>query len=905
MTKKTNFFELNFLQFINKTLQKLYFNSSFSSNKMFLQGFFAILFLCIATNGYSQLATEYFESATIPSGWAVKSNLGTPPINKNWDLTTADAYAGSQAISVNPSLNNTGTNGTKAEYYLISPKFITPTNGEIRFWTRQGSYSNKGTTYELRISTANQPDITSFNVPLAAWDENTLNSGTDWEEKIVDISTLSPGIPVYVALVAITKRTSASNTFGEAWFVDNFRIIAPGCFSVSGITSLPGADSAVINWTHPTATNFSIDVVPTGAGHSATGTAVTSPTYTATGLTSNTTYDVYIKVDCDATTSSAWAGPFQFKTAKLGFACNTPLVIPSNVFTTPYVLSTNLNTFNDNTTYINYTTQGSSCLPPATPSTWNYLAGDHAFLSFTPIQSGLVNFTQAVSSTTGGGCYGNMSSAVLIYDSCLGVGTPAGCLGSVVTGSSPSIPTATLSNFYVEAGKTYIIVISSPYQHSSTGASICFTFTISASTCSAPSATSIAYTNLLQTSAKFSWDNVRNLVSSWQYVAIPTPTNGPNGSETLISTNSNIDNLLSGLLPGTNYNFYVRSVCGGTPGPWALPINFTTQCTVFSTPYYTGFTGATPTSPEPCWTSLDLNQDSVKFTYANDPSSTPTHGQMARLYTANSGNTTNDMLASVTVHLDGVTQKRLRYKFQGYGGYSNSSGFVIGESTYMIKLSTTGVGFADFTTVLEPLKTYQTGYNWVEKIVPIPQNITGDITLAWYLPTGATQTATNLFIDDVYIEDMPACSDPIYPAVTASSITSTSAELSWTNGYNTSQWEIIAQPMGTGMPAATASGTIVNTNPYTFTGLTPSTQYEFYVRSYCDATHQSNWVGPIKFFTTCIAQPTPYYESFNDDDTASKKFCWTVQNRNSDVAKWLLNPTDAEITPYPVNALHL
>ena len=261
---------------------------------------------------------------------------------------------------------------------------------------------------------------------------------------------------------------------------------------------------------------------------------------------------------------------------------------------------------------------------------------------------------------------------------------------TVVTGSSPSIPTATLSNFYVEAGRTYIIVISSPYQHSSTGASICFTFTISASTCSAPSATSIEYSNLLQTSAKFSWDNVRNLVNAWQYVAIPTPTNGPNGSQTLYSTNSNVNNMLTGLLPGTNYNFYVRSVCGGTPGPWSLPINFTTQCTVFNTPYFTDFTGATPTNPEPCWSALDLNQDSVKFTYSNDSSSPPTQGQIARLYTSNSGNTTNDMLVTPMVNFDGVTQKRLRFKFQGYGGYSNSSGFVILMRSCKIKSGLVG-----------------------------------------------------------------------------------------------------------------------------------------------------------------------------------------------------------------------
>ena len=459
--------------------------------------YFLFLFLMISSFSYSQLAIENFETG-IPTSWAVRSNL---TVSNNWIQSPTSGYLSSGGASVNPSLNT--TTGTQAEYYLITSQFLTPANGEIRFYTKQGSFSNRGTTYQLRISTANQPDISSFNVVLQSWSETQLNvAATTYEEKIVSIGSIPSGIPVYVAFVAITNQTGTTATSGDTWFVDNVRAI-PGCSSVTGITSAPGSNSAVINWTHPFATQFGIDVVPAGAGHGTVGTIVNSTSYTATGLTSSTTYDVYIQTRCDATTLSSWAGPFQFRTSVLGLACNTPLVIPPDVFTTPYVLSTNLNTFNDNSTYINYTTQGSSCLPPATPSTWNYLAGDHAFLSFTPTQSGLVNFTQAVSTTTGGGCFGNMSSAVLIYDSCAGVGTPAGCLGSVVTGSSPSIPTATLSNFYVEAGRTYIIVISSPYQRSSTGASICFTFTISASTCSAPSATSIEYSNLLQTSENF------------------------------------------------------------------------------------------------------------------------------------------------------------------------------------------------------------------------------------------------------------------------------------------------------------------------------------------------------------------------------------------------------------------
>jgi gliding motility-associated-like protein len=907
MQKNYLFFDTTPKQILYNMIQKLHFDENCFFKRNFIQRVLGISLLLLTSFSYGQLATEYFESG-IPGAWSVKSNLATPPINNNWTSSAAGTgYGGgtTKAASINPALNV--TTGTTAEYYMITPLFNTPTNGEIRFYTKQGSVTNRGTTYQVKISTASQPDISSFNVVLGSWTEPQLNvSATTYEEKVVTIpSGIPSGIPVYIAFVAVTNQTGVTSTSGDTWFVDNVRVI-PGCTPVTGITSIPNSDSAVINWTHSFATEFGIEVVPQGAGHGSLGTTVTSPTYTATGLLSNTTYDVWIQVHCDATTTSTWAGPFQITTSAVGFSCAAPIIIPPSASSSTYTLATNLNTFYDNVNYINYDSTGSTCLPSNATTTWNYLSGDHAFLSFTPATTGLINITQAVSTTSGGGCYGNTNSSVLIYDSCANVGTP-NCLGAVITSSSPGIYTSSLNNFYVLAGHTYFIVISSPYQHSATsaGASICFTFTLSGSTCSAPSATAMSYKHLLDTSATFSWDNAMSLMSQWQYVALPLPGTGipapPTGSETLLTTSTNIDNGLTGLNPDTSYNLYVRSVCGGTPGPWSMPFPFRTQCTIFPTPYSTAFTGASTAAPEPCWTSLDLNGDTVKFIYSNDSSPGAPQGQIARLYTSNSGNNTNDMLITPRVHFDGVTQKRLRYKFKGFGGYTNINGYVLGESSYTIKISATGIGEQDFTTTIDPLQTYETGNNWVERIIPIPIGIVGNVNISWHLPQGSLQTATNLTIDDVYIEDLPACSDPMYPSIVAGSITSTSAQLSWTNGYNTSQWEIIAQPMGTAMPSASASGTIVSTNPYTFTGLTPSTQYDFWIRSYCDATHQSNWVGPVSFYTTCIAQPTPYYESFNDGDITSKKFCWTIQNRNSDTAKWSITTTEARIAPQNID----
>ncbi|RRA89248.1 fibronectin type III domain-containing protein, partial [Paenimyroides viscosum] len=46
----------------------------------------------------------------------------------------------------------------------------------------------------------------------------------------------------------------------------------------------------------------------------------------------------------------------------------------------------------------------------------------------------------------------------------------------------------------------------------------------------------------------------------------------------------------TGLIPGTNYTVYIRSVCGATKGDWTtFPVSFTTLCTAIATNFYEDF----------------------------------------------------------------------------------------------------------------------------------------------------------------------------------------------------------------------------------------------------------------------------------------------------------------------------
>ena len=135
--------------------------------------------------------------------------------------------------------------GNTAEYFLVTPSVTPIPNGEIRFFTKQGSATNNGTIYQLRLSTATQPDINGFTVVLKSWTEAELNSGspTAYEEKVVPIpADLPSNLNFYVAFVAVNTQTGAAPS-GDSWFVDNVRVVE-SClkvtqpnFTVSNITA--------------------------------------------------------------------------------------------------------------------------------------------------------------------------------------------------------------------------------------------------------------------------------------------------------------------------------------------------------------------------------------------------------------------------------------------------------------------------------------------------------------------------------------------------------------------------------------------------------------------------------------------------------------------------------------------
>ena len=110
--------------------------------------------------------------------------------------------------------------------------------------------------------------------------------------------------------------------------------------------------------------------------------------------------------------------------------------------------------------------------------------------------------------------------------------------------------------------------------------------------------------------------------------------------------------------------------------------------------------------------------------------------------------------------------------------------------------------------------------------------------------------------------------------------TSTTQAVSWTDAGN-DKWEVYVST-GNSTPAADQTPTAEPTSAsYTFTGLTASTTYYWWVRSVCDASHKSSWVAGTSF-TTSAAEPDPLIH-------------WTV---TVDASSWSLNgsPTTTDGT---------
>ena len=354
---------------------------------------------------------------------------------------------------------------------------------------------------------------------------------------------------------------------------------------------------------------------------------------------------------------------------------------------------------------------------------------------------------------------------------------------------------------------------------------------LSVITCPSPS--NLAVSGIGLEEATISWDGPTSTTPTFDYYYSETNT-PPTGTTTPSGNVADEDALLEDLDPSTIYYVWVRSNCGpGDTSFWIGPLQFNTQCDAFTVPYFEGFN--TNSTSEFCWTVLNLNGDGDAWDM--NYNGTPFEGnQVASINTDFNNGNNDDWLISPTILLTG--NQRLKFHHKILSDFE--------PNDFEVLMSTTGTDPADFTITVVPLATYS-NEEYVEVIVNLMDGATpatGPVNLAWHIPPGGLD-GWRVFIDNVIVEDLPPCPEPINAEV--SCISTSSANFNWEQGGTETQWEVAIVEGGQPAPA---NGIIVDDPFYYATDLDDVTNYDFYVRAICpgDEGEVGAWVK-INFTT--------------------------------------------------------
>ncbi|MGB0883000.1 MAG: choice-of-anchor J domain-containing protein, partial [Vicingaceae bacterium] len=177
---------------------------------------------------------------------------------------------------------------------------------------------------------------------------------------------------------------------------------------------------------------------------------------------------------------------------------------------------------------------------------------------------------------------------------------------------------------------------------------------------------------------------------------------------------------------------------------------------------------------------------------------------------------------------------------------------------------------------------------WVTATHALP-GLSGSQNVKLRIAFGSDGSVTDdgFAFDDINITGIViTCPQP--NSLTANNITSSSADLFWSEANTASLWNLEFDTAGftpTGIPTA---GGLTDTT-YNATSLLPNTSYSYYVQADCGGGDSSDWSGPYTFTTPCVAFPAPFHEDFSS--SSSSQSCWSVIDGNNDGEMWNMDNT--------------
>ncbi len=719
---------------------------------------------------------------------------------------------------------------TSYNQYLISPE-LAGTNGVVVTFCYAASSSDGTETFKVGYSTTDD-DISSFT-----FGDEISTSSTSW--------TLSGefAFPAGTKYVAIYYYSD----YQYRLYVDDISFTAPascakptalaaGSVTATGATLTWTAGGSETDWTveYGTAADF------TGA---VSQNVATNP-FSLIGLIPATTYYVRVKAVCGVGDESNWSTAASFTTSCVAvasfpwnedFESATADAVPNcwdNSASTSSTLSSyperiwGVYSYSGNKMlrmYNYYVSNGTALIntPPITlPST-----GDYQFTFDYSHRANCGAFTVKIS-TDGGTSFTDLQT----YAS----------TGSNDYTNPGDFTEATLS-LASYMGQTVILQFFSTANYDNGAIFLDNIRVDEAPSCLKP--TDVTCSATTTTTATLGWTET-GAATAWQ-ICLDSDEANPIDAATNPFT-------LTGLTSATTYTVKVRANCGANGySDWSNAASFTTECAAIAAVGYTqnfdDLTAGNNVLPL-CWSYINTTTYSsyqgYPKAYPNGYYTTYSHSAPNCLYFYSYYSSYSDYdpqpQYAILPEMTGPAGKQVTLWAKGYNATST---FKIGTMSDPTDAST-------FAPITEQALT--TSYQEFEYLVPT----TTDAYLAIMIDAANSSRTTNgVYIDDISIAEPPTCPKP---SGLTSTRTAHTATLSWTNGANDqTAWQVAYSTSSTFAPAAdfTPNGTTewlvdAGTNPYTLTGLTPSTTYYAYVRANCGGGDESAWCTTKATFTT-------------------------------------------------------
>ena len=332
-------------------------------------------------------------------------------------------------------------------------------------------------------------------------------------------------------------------------------------------------------------------------------------------------------------------------------------------------------------------------------------------------------------------------------------------------------------------------------------------------------------------SAVIAWNTTGNTYFDVVY----GPANFILDSGTFITTT--IDTaVIGGLTPNTQYDVYVRTICGdGDTSNWSNAFSFRTQCVeIAAVPYtesfennVTGWSNGSNTNFYPCWNRYNTPDDSYYYPYVDGYNSHTGSNALYWYFDTYNGYEPYITLPAFDTNVVDLSAMLLSFWALNNSSYGDVPMFVVGTMTdpnaigTFQPIDTVTVSSMSYTLFEIPLSSYAGGY------IAIKAYNTGGYFYA--------------YMDDVTIDSLPSCFH-VYDLATTGN-TATSVTIDWTEQGGSTTWEVAIDTDPTATPVADT--TVYTTPGVTFNGLTTGTPYYIWVRSICSSTDASAWEGPI------------------------------------------------------------